>query len=165
MAEKERVESVVGEEREFFGPRAHWDILMFVNLMLVALTSVQLWILADEPGERPVSFYLFFLSLFLYAFAFLWIARASRFARKVPLLRLSSEGLGIRSPSVQTFRVLPWRDVTGIAHQSENEIGVRLAPAQDGIADVVPVPLAFRGASAADVRDAIERWIDAEGGK
>ena len=152
-------ESAVAEDREFFGRRAHWDVLMFTNLMLVAITSLQLWTLLREPGERPVSFYLFLFALLLYAFVFFWIARASRLARKVPLVRLTSEGLAIRPPSAESFRVTPWKEIVGVAHQSDDEIGLRLESADDGIADVVPVPLAFRAATPGEVRGAIEGWL------
>ena len=162
MAEKQRIESESGQEREFFGPRAHWDILMFVNLLLVGTTAMQVWTLYQEPGDRPTRFYLFLFALALYVFTFFWMARVSRLVRKVPLIRVSSEGLGLRSPAAETFRVRPWREVAAIEHENDDELGVRLTPSEDGIADVIAVPLALRGASKADVRRAIESWLGAE---
>lgn len=159
-SEQEPTEGRDREVYEFFGRRSHWDVLMLMNLLLVGTTSVQLWSVQSAPGERPFTFYIYLLSLAFYVFAFFWMARASRLVRNVPVLRLDARGLGIRSGGGETFRVTPWDQIAGIAWKNDDEIGVRLVPGEDGIADVLSVPLGLRGATAGDVHRAIDDWLE-----
>lgn len=161
MESDESGSTPAGSVREFYGRRSHWDLLMLLNLLLVGVTAVQLWVVLRAPEESTLNFYIYLVSLAFYVFSFFWMARASRLVRRVPVVRVDAQGLGIRSPGAEACRTTPWSQVAGFAWHNGDEIGVRLTPGLDGIADVLSVPLDLRGASAEDVHEAIAAWIEA----
>lgn len=151
-------------ERAFYGRRTHWDVLMVVNLMLVGVTSMQLWTLLGASGDRPIHFYVYSFALVFYICAFFWLARIRRLTRTIPVLRLNGEGLAVRPHGANTLHVTPWERIAGVAYQNDAEIGVRLAAGSDGIEDVLALPLALRSASADEVRKTIDTWLQGERG-